>query len=40
MEMAEILEIPVGTVKSRMHAAVRLLRDGLRTEDMEEKDDL
>jgi RNA polymerase sigma-70 factor (ECF subfamily) len=30
-EVAEILQIPVGTVKSRMNAAVRLLRSWLRT---------
>jgi RNA polymerase sigma-70 factor (ECF subfamily) len=29
-EIARILEIPVGTVKSRMHAAVSFLRDRLR----------
>jgi RNA polymerase sigma-70 factor (ECF subfamily) len=29
-EVAAILEIPVGTVKSRMHAAVRSLREALR----------
>ena len=28
--IAEVLEIPVGTVKSRMHAAVRRLREMLR----------
>jgi RNA polymerase sigma-70 factor (ECF subfamily) len=27
-EIAELLEIPPGTVKSRLHAAVRALRDG------------
>ena len=32
-EAAEILEIPVGTVKSRMHSAVRLLRGWLAAED-------
>ena len=26
-EISEVLEIPVGTVKSRMHAAVRRLRE-------------
>lgn len=31
-EMAEQLEIPVGTVKSRLHAAKRQLRDLLRDE--------
>jgi RNA polymerase sigma-70 factor (ECF subfamily) len=31
-EVAEILEIPVGTVKSRMSAAVRILRDKLSKE--------
>lgn len=31
-EIAEILEIPVGTVKSRMSAAVRILRDKLSKE--------
>lgn len=35
VEIATILAIPVGTVKSRMHAAVRLLREALRAEDME-----
>jgi RNA polymerase sigma-70 factor (ECF subfamily) len=34
-EVAEILEIPVGTVKSRMHAAVRLLRGWLAPEEEE-----
>ena len=29
-EIGEILDIPVGTVKSRMHAAVRRLREELR----------
>ncbi len=29
-DIAEVLEIPVGTVKSRMHAAVRRLRDLLK----------
>ena len=29
-EIAEVLEIPVGTVKSRMHAAVRRLRELLK----------
>lgn len=32
-EIAEILEIPLGTVKSRMHAAVRMLRAWLIEED-------
>jgi RNA polymerase sigma-70 factor (ECF subfamily) len=36
-EVAEILEIPVGTVKSRMFQAVRLLRDDLEPY-VEEKD--
>jgi RNA polymerase sigma-70 factor (ECF subfamily) len=27
-EIAELLEIPPGTVKSRLHAAVRALRGG------------
>lgn len=31
-EIAEILEIPIGTVKSRMSAAVRILRDKLSKE--------
>ena len=35
-EAAEILEIPVGTVKSRMHAAVRLLRSWLASDAEEE----
>jgi RNA polymerase sigma-70 factor (ECF subfamily) len=34
-EVAAILEIPVGTVKSRMHAAVRALREALRREGHE-----
>jgi RNA polymerase sigma-70 factor (ECF subfamily) len=34
-EIAEILGIPVGTVKSRMHAAMRMLRDRLRREGFE-----
>ncbi len=34
-EIAEILGIPVGTVKSRMHAAVRQLRDRLSREGFE-----
>jgi RNA polymerase sigma-70 factor (ECF subfamily) len=34
-EIAEVLEVPVGTVKSRMHAAVRHLRDRLRAEGFE-----
>ena len=29
-EISEVLEIPVGTVKSRMHAAVRRLRELLK----------
>jgi RNA polymerase sigma-70 factor (ECF subfamily) len=37
-EASEILGIPVGTVKSRMHAAVRLLRGWLRPEDEEENE--
>lgn len=32
-EIAEILEIPIGTVKSRMHAAVRRLRARLGTDE-------
>jgi DNA-directed RNA polymerase specialized sigma24 family protein len=36
-EAAEILEIPVGTVKSRMHSATRLLRGWLGPDDEEEK---
>jgi RNA polymerase sigma-70 factor, ECF subfamily len=39
-EVAEMLEIPVGTVKSRMNTAVRLLRDWLAPEEGEETDDL
>jgi RNA polymerase sigma-70 factor (ECF subfamily) len=35
-EVAEILAIPVGTVKSRMHAAIRLLRGRLGSVDGEE----
>ncbi len=31
-EIAEVLEIPVGTVKSRMSTAVRMLREELREE--------
>jgi RNA polymerase sigma factor (sigma-70 family) len=34
-EMAEILGIPEGTVKSRMHTAVRLLRRWLGPEEQE-----
>lgn len=34
-EIAEILRIPVGTVKSRMHAAVASLRDRLRRKGFE-----
>ena len=34
-EIAEILGIPVGTVKSRMHAAVRQLREQLAREGFE-----
>jgi RNA polymerase sigma-70 factor (ECF subfamily) len=32
-DIAEVMEIPVGTVKSRMHAAVRRLRDLLKDLD-------
>lgn len=32
-EIAEVLEIPVGTVKSRMSAAIRLLRDVISKEE-------
>src|SRR5204863_9366577 len=39
-EVADVLEIPVGTVKSRMNTAVRLLRDWLAPEEGEETDDL
>jgi RNA polymerase sigma-70 factor (ECF subfamily) len=35
-EIAEVLEIPVGTVKSRMSAAVRILRDKLSNEMRDE----
>ena len=34
-EIAELLRIPVGTVKSRMHVAVRLLRESLGREGIE-----
>jgi RNA polymerase sigma factor (sigma-70 family) len=34
-EIAQILEIPVGTVKSRMAAAVRMLRERLPREELE-----
>jgi RNA polymerase sigma-70 factor, ECF subfamily len=34
-EIARILEIPVGTVKSRMSAAVRMLRERLPREELE-----
>lgn len=34
-EIGEILGVPVGTVKSRMHAAVRQLRDALEREGIE-----
>jgi RNA polymerase sigma-70 factor (ECF subfamily) len=34
-EVARILGVPVGTVKSRMHAAVGILRDRLRREGFE-----
>jgi RNA polymerase sigma-70 factor (ECF subfamily) len=36
-EVAEILEIPLGTVKSRMHTAARLLRGWLASEDEENR---
>jgi DNA-directed RNA polymerase specialized sigma24 family protein len=39
-EIAEILGIPVGTVKSRMHGATRMLRDSLRADGNEDDDDL
>jgi DNA-directed RNA polymerase specialized sigma24 family protein len=29
-EMAEVLEIPLGTIKSRMHHMVRVLQEELR----------
>jgi DNA-directed RNA polymerase specialized sigma24 family protein len=35
-EIARILEIPVGTVKSRMAAAVRMLRERLPREELED----
>jgi RNA polymerase sigma-70 factor (ECF subfamily) len=31
-EIAEVLDIPVGTVKSRMNAAVKRLREKLKDE--------
>ncbi len=34
-EIAEILSIPVGTVKSRMHAAMRMLREALARKGFE-----
>jgi RNA polymerase sigma-70 factor, ECF subfamily len=37
-EIARILEVPVGTVKSRMAAAVRMLRERLPQEELEEED--
>jgi RNA polymerase sigma-70 factor (ECF subfamily) len=39
-EVAEMLEVPVGTVKSRMNTAVRLLRGWLAPEEGEENDDM
>ena len=35
VEIGEILGIPVGTVKSRMHAAVRTIRAALRRKGFE-----
>jgi RNA polymerase sigma-70 factor (ECF subfamily) len=34
-EIADLVGIPIGTVKSRMHAAVRLVREALRREGIE-----
>jgi len=34
VEMASILQIPVGTVKSRLHAALSKLRENLKEEDL------
>ncbi len=36
-EMAEVLGVPRGTIKSRLHAAVRALRESLAGEGGEER---
>lgn len=33
-QIAELLEIPLGTVKSRLHAAAKLMRERLRVEEV------